>query len=213
MSFPAKRFSVTLPTNGGTSWALIGCSRSGKSTMMKYIYSEYFKKHITMMFSMNSHTDIYKDMSKDIIACDTYHSELIKEAHMINSLCGNKFDFCYISDDYVDNKIKNDPEILRLLTLYRNSGMSSIFSFQGRTLMNSCGRNQLNYICIFKQQTPKEWKCIIDEFLDMWLPMELSMPEKIQFCKEATVDHQFFFIDNINNECYISKLTKTQCGF
>lgn len=212
MSFPAKKFSVELPTNGGTSWALIGCSRSGKSTMMKYIYSEYFKKHISIMFSMNTHADIYKDMSKDLIVSNEYNGEILREAHLLNSLCDNKYDFCFISDDYVDNKIKNDREILRLLTIYRNTGMSSIFSFQGRTLMNSVGRNQINYICIFKQQTPKEWKAIIEEYLDMWLPMELTMPEKIAFCKAATVDHQFFFIDNISNECYISKLSKTQAG-
>jgi len=209
MSFPAKRFNIELPENGGTSWAIVGCSRSGKSTFMKHIYNTYFKKHIGIMFTMNSHTDIYKDF-KNVMICPEYKNELIKEATAINSKMKNKFDFCFISDDYVDAKIKNDAEITRLLTIGRNCGLSSIFVFQGRTLMNAVGRNQVNYVVIFKQQTPKEWKNVIDEYLDMWLPMELSMAEKIKFCQEATVDHQFFMINNIDSECYISKLTKDQ---
>jgi len=32
------------------------------------------------------------------------------------------------------------------------------------------------------------------------------MNEKIRFCMKATEDHQMFFIDNINHECYITKL-------
>jgi GTPase SAR1 family protein len=212
MSFPCKRFSVELPTNGGCSWLLCGASRSGKTTFMKHIYKEYYKKFITIMFSMNRHADIYKDLDKKVILSDKFLSPLIAEAHDINTVCDNKFPFLFISDDYVDSKIKHDPEITRLLTIHRNANISSIFSFQGRTLVNSVGRNQVNYICIFKQQTPKEWKNVIEEFLDMWLPMDMTMPEKIAFCVEATKDHQLFFVDNINSECYITKLTKAQAS-
>jgi hypothetical protein len=211
MSFPAKKFNITLPENGGTAWALIGCSRSGKSTLMKHIYKEYFNKHIGVMFTMNSHAPIYKDF-KNILVCSEYNNEVLTDMQKINAGTKNKFDFVVVSDDYVSPKIKSDPEITRFLTIGRNCGCSSIFSFQGRTLMNSVGRNQVNYVCIFKQQTTKEWKNIIDEYLDMWLPLTLSMNEKIQFCKEATVDHQFFMIDNILGECYLTKLSKAQAG-
>jgi hypothetical protein len=34
----------------------------------------------------------------------------------------------------------------------------------------------------------------------------------VEFCKHATVDHQFFFIDNIEGKCYLSKLTKAQAN-
>ena len=210
MSFPVAKFSVELPDNGGTSWLLCGSSRSGKTTFMKHIYKTYFKKSITTMFSMNRHADIYKDMDKKVIVSDKFLPEIIAEAHEINTIADNKYPFLFISDDYVDSAIKHSPEITRLLTIHRNANISSIFSFQGRTLVNSVGRNQVNYVAIFKQQTPKEWKAIIEEFLDMWLPLDMTMPEKIAFCAEATSDHQFFFIDNIKCCCYISKLTKAQ---
>jgi hypothetical protein len=210
MAFPSQKFSVELPTNGGCSWLLCGASRSGKTTMMKYIYNTYYTKFITTMFSMNPHADIYKDFDTKVITSDKFLPQLITEAHEINKCCDNKFPFLFISDDFVDKNIKNNPEITRLLTVLRNANCSSIMSFQGRTLVSSVGRNQVNYIAIFAQQTPKEWKCVVEEFLDMWLPMEMTMPEKIAFCKEATAGHQFFFIDNIKGCCYISKLSKAQ---
>jgi len=212
MSFPAKSFELTLPTNGGCSIALIGASRSGKTTLLKYLYNEYFTKHITIMFSMNPQADIYKDLDPKVIISEEFHSSLMKEAHTLNKLTDNKYPFLFISDDFVNNKIKNDPEITRCLTIYRNSLTSSIFSFQGRTLLSAVGRNNMNYIAILKQQTPMEWVNVIKEFLSMWLPVGMTMAEMVRFCQEATVDHQFFFIDNIKGECYLTKLSREQAG-
>ena len=208
--FPSKRLDIELPTNGGTSWALIGASRSGKTTLMKFLYKNYFASHITTMFSQNLHADIYKDLSSKVIVADEYYPELIEEAHHINAETNNKFPFLFINDDMVSLKIKNDPWVLKLLTICRNAGMSSIQSFQGRVLMNACGRGQINYVAIFKQQTAKEWYNVIREYLDGWIPEGMTMNEKIKWCMVATQNHQFIFIDNIKNECYISRLFKDQ---
>jgi hypothetical protein len=159
---------------------------------------------------MNRQADIYKDLDERVIISDRFHSELLREAHEINTLCDNKYPFLFISDDYVDPKIKNDQEITRAMTIYRNANVSTIFSFQGRTLMSAVGRNNSNYIVVLKQQTPLEWENVIKEFLSMWLPTGMTMREMIEFCKQATMDHQFFFIDNIEGKCYLSKLTKSQ---
>lgn len=210
MSFISKRLDLTMPTNGGVSIALIGASRSGKTTLMKYLYRKHFSKHITLMCSMNPQADIYKDFDSRVIISPEYHPELLREAHEINQMTDNKFPICFISDDYVDTKIKNDPEITRCMTIMRNAAISSIWSFQGRTLMNAVGRNNINYIAILKQQTPREWEAVIKEFLSMWLPAGMTMREMVEFCRLATEDHQFFFIDNINGVCYLSKLQRDQ---
>ncbi len=212
MSFPAKAFSVELPTNGQTSWGLIGASRSGKTTLMKYLYRTHFKKHITIMFSLNPHADIYKDLDSKVMVCDEFHPELLREAQELNKLCGNKYPFLFISDDMVGTDIKNNKEITRVLTVGRNCGCSFLAAYQGRTLMNSVGRNNLNFIAVLKQQTPLEWEAVIKEFLSMWLPEGMTMREMVRFCQEATEDHQFFFIDNIKGECYLTKLSPSQAG-
>jgi hypothetical protein len=46
----------------------------------------------------------------------------------------------------------------------------------------------------------------------MWLPMNMTMPEKIRYCMAATEDHQMFVIDNINGCAFISKLSRAQAG-
>ena len=212
MSIDSKKFEITLPTNGGISIMLIGASRSGKTTLLKHLYKTHFQKHVTTMFSMNRHADIYADMSDKVMVADRFHHELLREAHEINSLCNNKFPFLFISDDYVDHAIKNNPEITRCMTIYRNSNTSSIWSFQGRTLMSAVGRNNANYICVLKQQTPLEWENVIKEFLSMWLPTGMTMKEMVDYCKAATVDHQFFCIDNIEGTCFLTKLTREQAG-
>jgi len=212
MSFPTKPFDITLPTNGGTSWALIGSSRSGKTTLLKYIYKTYYSKHISVMFSMNAQADIYKDMPKNVMVSDRFHPEILKECHQINAICGNKFPFWICTDDFVDKSIKNSPEITRMLTIYRNANMSSVQSFQGRTLMSAVGRNSCNYVAILKQNTPQEWESVIKEFLSMYLPPGMNMPQMISFCQEATRDYQFFMINALEGECYLTKLTRAQAG-
>lgn len=214
MAFPSKRFELELPDTGSgssaVSFMLCGASKSGKTTLLKYLLKKFFKKHLTIMFSMNPQSEIYKDIDSKIIVSDQYHPELIEEGHLINKEMGNKFKMLFVSDDYVDLKIKNDKEILKLLTIYRNSNQSSIFSFQGRTLMNSVGRANCNYIIILKQQCPKDWENVIKDFLDMWLPLDMTMREKIAFCQAATKNHQFFMIDQVSECCYISKLSPSQ---
>lgn len=210
MSFPHGYFSPELPTNGGTSWALIGASRSGKTTLMKYILKKCFKREITTFFTMNPHAEIYKTLPETYMVSDEYYPEMIHDAYMINKLTDNKHRFLFVSDDYVDNKIKNDAEITRCLTIYRNAFVSSIFSFQGRTLMNSVGRNNINYVAIFKQNTAKEFEEVVKDYLMMWFPPDMSVREVVDFVVRMTHHYHFFFIDNIKGECYLSKLTPEQ---
>jgi len=210
MSIKTGKFEFTMPANNCASIILVGASRSGKTTLLKHIYKTHFKDHITTMFSMNKHADIYKDLSDKVMVTDKFHPEMIKEAHDINTLCDNKYEFLFISDDYVDGAIKNHPEVTRAMSVYRNAGISSIWSFQGRTMMSSVGRNNANYICVLKQQTPLEWEAVIKEFLSMWLPTGMTMREMIAFCKDACENHQFFFINQIEGTCILTKLSKSQ---
>jgi hypothetical protein len=57
-----------------------------------------------------------------------------------------------------------------------------------------------------------DWINVCKEFLDTHMPLGMTYPEKIKYCEEATRDHQFFMIDNIVGECYITKLSRAQAG-
>ena len=210
--FETRPFNMTPPSNGGISIALIGASRSGKTTVLKYIYNRFFREHIGVMFSQNNHADIYKDLPKKLMISPEYYPEIIRDMYQINNHTENKFKFLIVSDDFVNTKIKHDPEVLRALTLYRNTGLSSVWSFQGRSLMNSVGRNNVNYIAVLKQNTPLEALNVVKEYLNGYFPIGMTYSEKVKFFMEATQDHQFFFIDNIEGVCYLTKLTPEQAG-
>jgi len=212
MPIGAEPFRLDMPNNGGVSICLIGASRAGKTTLLKHIYKQYFEKHITVMFSMNNQADIYKDLPLKVMVCHDYEPQIIGDMYKINNLMNNKFNFLVITDDCVGPKIKSDQQITKALTIYRNAGVSTIASFQGRVLMNAVGRANCNFICIFKQNTPKEIKAVIEEYLDTYLPLEMSMNEKMAYFMEATRDYQFFVIDTIQGHCYLTKLTPEQAG-
>ncbi len=210
--FETRPFDMNPPNNGGISIALIGASRSGKTTMMKYLYNRFFREHMTVMFSMNGHSDIYKDLPKKVMVTPEYFPEIIRDMYQINSAKENAFKFLVISDDFVNAKIKSCPEVLRCLTLYRNTGVSSLWSFQGRTLMNSVGRNNINYIAIFKQNTPLEALNVVKDYLRPYFPIGMTYHSMTKYFMDATQNHQFFFIDNIEGCCYLSKLSPEQAG-
>ena len=210
MSFPYKKFELTMPSDGGVSIGMIAASRSGKTCLMKYIIKKHFAKHITYFCTMNSHAEIYDNIGKNCIVANEYRPEILRDMHQMNSETKNKYNFLFVSDDYVDSKIKNDPEITRALTIFRNSGLSSIFSMQGRVLLSSVGRNQLNYILIGRQNTTAEYMNIVKEVLGGYLPNGLTMNEKVRFLIAAVQNHQFIMLDTINGLCYLTKLSKEQ---
>lgn len=210
--FETRPFEINPPNNGGISIALIGASRSGKTTLMKYLYNRFFREHMTVMFSQNTHADIYKDLPKKVMISPEYYPEIIRDMYQINNATENKFKFLVISDDFVNTRIKNDPEVLRALTIYRNAGVSSMWSFQGRSLMNAVGRNNVNYVAVLKQNTPLEALNVVKEYINGYFPIGMTYSEKVKFFMEATQNHQFFLIDNITGCCYLTKLSPEQAG-
>jgi hypothetical protein len=117
----------------------------------------------------------------------------------------NKYNFCLIFDDLALDG-KNDAEMTRLLTVGRNSGMSAIICGQRLQMLNATGRANVNYICLFKQNTDTAVEDTIKTYLRSYFPSSLSIPEMCSMYKEMTQDHNFFCIDTLNDKCYVSKI-------
>jgi len=195
----------TLPTNGGISFAVIGSTRSGKSVMMCHLYQKYFKKHITILMTLSSQADIYGPMKKKAIISEGYNKQFIKQPMKLNHETNNKYNFCLIFDDLAMDG-KNDMEMTRLLTVGRNSGMSAVICGQRLQMLNATGRANVNYICLFKQNTDTAVEDTIKTYLRSYFPSSLSIPEMCNMYKEMTQDHNFFCIDTLNDKCYVSKI-------
>lgn len=209
--FPTKKFDLEpLPTNGGITIAMIGASRSGKTSVLKYIYNKHFKKHITTFFTQNPHAPIYKDLDEKIIVSDTYYPDLINEAHQINKATDNEFPFLFVTDDYIDTKIRTDLAITKGWTIFRNSQISMIQSMQDPTFLSPSGRSNANIITLHRQNSPRKVEAVVKEFLSTYLPSSMTMSEMCRFYSEAVNDYQFFVINNLTNECYLTKLSMSQ---
>lgn len=204
---PDKRFTLHPPNGGGMSIAMIGSTRSGKSTMLSHILKTYFKNHIGILMTNSPQADVYKQM--DIPQSSQFLPRIIKDMAVINKETKNKYDFLVCLDDVV-TKQKFHPEILKLLAIYRNSNMSAIINVQALTLMNAAGRTNINVVILFKNNTDSEIERNIKTYLSSYLPKNMKMPEKIRWFREATEDHHFILVDTLNGDVYRSKLEADQ---
>jgi len=204
MTIPDEKFRLTLSTSGGNSIAMIGSTRSGKSTALSYILDTYFKKHISVLMTNSPQADIYKTM-KHCVQSPQFLPKVLKDMYAINRDSGNHYDFLAILDDVVTG-VKFDKEILKLLTIYRNSDMSAIITAQAVTLLNSSGRTNINFILLFKLNSDEQIEKCIKFYLSSYFPPKMRMLDKIRYYRDATQDHHFFVVDTLNGGVYRTKI-------
>ena len=190
---------------GGCSFAVIGSTKSGKSYATNYIVKEFFPKHITFLMSLTSHGDVYKPYRKEGIIAEKFCPELIEEGFIINKKTNNHYDFLYVFDDLALDG-KNSEMMIRLLCTGRNLGCSAICSGQKATMLSATGRSNTNYVCLFYQNTDTEIEASVKSWLRSFFPRGMSIPDMCRFYREATVNHNFFLVDTLDNKCFLSRI-------
>lgn len=199
-----KKFDVELPPQktGGASFCMIASTRAGKTTMLKYILEKYFEKHITILMSNSIHAPIYKEI-EDCIKSPVYSPRLIKEGYEINRKVNNHYPFLFVLDDVVDKKF--DKELLKLLTIYRNSGISAIISVQSPILLNSASRGNINFVLLGRLNSDES----IEKVVRMYLMSHLKgrIDDKVRTYKELTEGHHFFVVNNLSGEVFRTKIS------
>ena len=192
----------------GFSILLVGSTRSGKTTMMNFLYDRHFKQHICTVMSNSLNSDAYDYIKHKCILSDLYHGEMLKEMYTINHQTDNHYEFCIILDDLTH--IKNDKEYLRLLTIYRNSRISCIVSAQGLSMFNKTARGNCNFIIMGRLNSDAEVEKVVKEYCLSYFPKNMNIVEKISLYRELTNDHFFLVLDQINGEFFRSKLRPEQ---
>jgi len=201
--------SIELPDpKFGCSFILCGTTRSGKTTMLNYLYKTHFKNHISVLMSNSLNSDAYDMLKKTCAASDFYHPEILKEAYKINHATKNNYQFFMIIDDVPDKR--EDPEMKRLMTIYRNSRISSIVCAQTATMVNKMARSNINYVFLGRMNSSSEEERNIKDYLQGHLPTSLKMTEKIRLYKEWTSDYKWIVMDNINGTMFLTKLQPSQ---
>jgi hypothetical protein len=197
MSIADHKLDLEFPPQktGGVSIGLIGSTRSGKTTLLKYLMKKYFDEHISILMSNSIHAPIYKEI-EDCIKSPIYSPTIIKEGYEINRKCDNHYPFLFILDDVVDKKF--DKELLKLFTIYRNSGISAILSIQSPILLNSASRGNINYICLGKLNSDESIEKVVRMYLMSHIPGKVE--QKVKEYKRLTENHHWILVNNILGE-------------
>ena len=209
--FPIKDFAFERDERAAMkacTFAIIGSSKSGKTTFLKYLVKKYFDEEIKILHTQSPQADIYDSIKKECVFCPAYIPDIIKETYKINKETKNHYNFLHIIDDVVG--AKNNVQMTRALCLYRNSAISTIVCGQDMMMLNANGRANVNYICLFYTNTDNRIEDNIKAFLRSYFPRALSMDEKIELYKRLTADHSFLFIDNLNSTVTRFKLKPGQ---
>jgi hypothetical protein len=192
-------FKPELPPveTGGCSFLMIGSTRSGKSTALKHIMDNYFKKHLGCLFSQSAKADAYKNMNYPLIVKSAaFVPELIHDMYLVNKDTKNHYPFLVIIDDCP--LVRADKELIKLSTIYRNSGLSSIVCCQNLGMLNPTCRSNINYVLLFKLNNSEAVERTIKAFLRGYFPQGLTYDQKVELYEQLTQDHHFLFIDNLS---------------
>ena len=195
---PDKEFVLEMPPveTGGCSIIMIGGTRSGKSTALKYILDHYFKKHVGVCFTQTAKAHAYKDFKYPTLPlCIPFLPELIHDAYKINMETKNHYPFLFILDD--QPLVKGNKELTKLATIYRNQGISSICCIQVQEMMSPAYRANINFVMLFKLNNTGQIENVVKGFLRGYFPKGYTLEDKIRWYREQTEDHHFIFIDNL----------------
>lgn len=211
LKFPIKPFVFERDPKkamSASSFSVIGSSKSGKTTFLKFLLARTFGDDIKVLMTQSPQADIYNSLKKQCAFAPAYIPDIIKTCYLINKNTKNHYPFCIIIDDVVG--VKADRQMTKLLCLYRNSRMSAIVVGQDSKMLNATGRANVNNICLFKQNTDNRIEDNIKDFLRTYFPKNLSGDEKIELYRKLTEDHCFLFVDNLNNTIMRCKLSGAQ---
>jgi hypothetical protein len=205
LGIPMRRLdSITPPENMCFSFGLVGSTRSGKSCAMLWIWDKWFKEnHITIMTTGSSQADIYKPLQGKAAVSPAFYSDVIKETMLLNQKTKNKYKFLHIFDDMLDGK--QSKSLAKLLCIGRNNGLSTIISGQELTILNSVGRTNLNYMCLFRLNSQLSVEKVVRAYLTHVIPGK-NIEEKCKIYTDLTQDHYFFCCDFLQNEVFLCKL-------
>lgn len=204
---PTKEFHLDLapPETGGSSILMIASTRAGKTTLMKYIMKHYFGQHFGVLFSESAKSPAYQDFKdKNFPKSSCFIPELIKDSYMINKELKNHYPFLFILDDCP--LVRGDKQMLKLTTIYRNSGISAICCVQSPSLLSPTQRSNFNVILLGRCNTTAQSEANIKAYMRGVFPDGLNYDQKIRIYDELTKDHYWICINQYSGEIFRTKI-------
>jgi len=195
--------------SGGCSILMLGSGRSGKTTALKHILGSYFKEHVGAIFSESARAPAYAHMKyPNLPLSSCYIPDLVAASYRINKDLKNHYPFLWVLDDCP--LVKNDKQLHKTLTVYRNSNISTIIGMQSPTMLSPTVRSNFTFVLLFHNNTTEQTESVIKGFLRGIFPQGWNYDQKIQWFKECTADHNFLLLNNLDGTIVRCKLTPDQ---
>ena len=189
--------------NTGLTIALLGSSKSGKTTMLTSMLPVLQKDNIMSVFSNSLQSPAYADI-KEMDNClffDYFDKDLVETTYKVNHLTKNHYKFMNVLDDIVDQK--NSELLSKCFTVFRNSNISTILSIQDPILIKKTNRGNINYIFLKRFNNNEMVQNIVDKFVGGYLTGRIE--EKCAKYKRLTEGFNTIFIDMLNDCIYLIK--------
>lgn len=200
--YDIKPLKIDLDFTTGRVFGFIGSTGSGKTTLMKRIYQEYFEPEnfVTILFAANKEADIYKDFGRDVVRMEQFDDRIPKMEKTIQKGTNMKYKFLNILDDQVDTSTKNNEILKKMITSYRNSQIYSFITLQDKVLLSSINRGNLHRIFFMKMNSEEAIERIIKTYLSSFLGgRSTTISEKIKLYQELTSERKYIMLDSITD--------------
>ena len=212
--FEAKKKLQSGEQKNGVTFAFIGSSGCGKSTMIRKIFlddlfterakREEKKEFVIVVFTESSKSDAFKDLDKNILVDGKgLDEDTINWCYHMNEKYDKKYNFFIIFDDVLDIQYKK--LVKRMFLIMRNTNISSLVSLQYPNLIPKAVRTSVYFTILFHFNTDEGVELAIKGWLSAYIPGK-NVREKMVFYRKWTTQgegHQMFLVDNLNQKCYL----------
>jgi hypothetical protein len=201
---PNRPFKLNIPDpeTGGMTLALVGSTRSGKTTLLKHILDHEFEDHLGVLMTPSLHAPIYSDVKK-LAKSPDYFPRVIDECYKLNKETKNHYPFLMVLDDVVTAKW--DKTLMKSFTIYRNSCITTIMSVQNPIIFNSTTRGNFMAVLLGYLNSDEACEKVIRMFCYTSIQGK-NIEEKIHEYKRLTADHYWLYIDHLSGDLYRFRL-------
>lgn len=211
----AKRKLQSAEKKNGVTFALIGSSGCGKSSIIRKVFIDQLftkvakeedkKEFIIQVFTESSKSDAFDGLAKDkniLMDCKGLDEDIINWAYHMNEKYDKKYNFMFILDDVLDVRFK---KLVRSMFLtMRNTNISSLISLQYPNLIPKSVRTSVYFTILFFFAQNEGIELAVRGWMTPYLTGR-NIEEKILQYRTWTNGadgHQMFLLDNLNHKCY-----------
>lgn len=206
MNGPEKR--------NGLTFALMGASGCGKSTVIRKLFLELVfgkeavksrgeKEYIIQIFTESAKSDAFKDLGKEVLVDSKgLDEDNINFCYHMNENYEKKYNFFILLDDVLD--IRHKSLLQRMFLTMRNTNISSLVSLQYPKLIPLSIRTSVYFTFFFHFPNEEAIEIIVRAWLGRYLPGRLTREKIVGYLKWTCLNdsHNFWMVDNLNHKCY-----------